>query len=132
MTRVPLTWLLEHASGTITVSMHDATGSFTKRLTFHADGSVDAEWTWTEDAGRETRDATASAPASRDSGLFATELSLSSNVSIHAPDAELAFVYDIDTVARSERGFDRTRQGSAEVRAWAFTAGRARLALRHG
>ena len=43
--------------------------------------------------------------------LFATELSLAGPVSLEPAPAAEEWRYEIETVAKSERGLDRTRQG---------------------
>ena len=70
-------------------------------------------WTW---------DPAAAEPGDR----FATELSLAGPVSGFAatPPAE-EWRFDIETVAKSERGFDRTRQGENVTLRWPVELGAA-------
>ena len=85
-----------------------------KSIRFEADGTIVATYRW-EPAGPDTR--------------FVVELSLAGRVEISAPDAE-RWRYPIDTVAKSEKGFDRTVQGVAEVVNWPGSTGRATLTVR--
>ncbi len=62
---------------------------------------------------------------------FAVELSVSAPVDIEAPGARV-WHYEIETVAKSERGFDRTRQGSAVVVEWPVARGHGSLRMRAG
>jgi len=89
-----------------------------KTLSFGADGVVRCDWQW------ETPAEIASV-----GGWFSTELSLSSPFDIDAPGAE-RWEYAIETVAKSEKGFDRTVQGTALVFRWPLTAHRASLTAR--
>jgi alpha-amylase len=80
------------------------------------DGVMRCRWQW---------------PAARfpDGAWFATELSSSAEFTIDAPGAE-QWEYPIETVAKSEKGFDRTVQGNAVVLRWPARAGEASLTLR--
>ncbi|MES2125508.1 MAG: alpha-amylase/4-alpha-glucanotransferase domain-containing protein [Gemmatimonadota bacterium] len=89
-----------------------------KVLRFDADGSVHCAWEWN-----------APADAASVGGWFSSELSVSTPLEIHAPGAE-CWEYTIETVAKSERGFDHTIQGSAFVYRWPVSAGRAELTVR--
>lgn len=60
---------------------------------------------------------------------FATELSFSEALVIEALDAT-PWEYPIETVAKSEKGFDRTVQGRAVVLTWPISAGRAAVTVR--
>ncbi|MGH7581764.1 MAG: alpha-amylase/4-alpha-glucanotransferase domain-containing protein [Gemmatimonadales bacterium] len=62
------------------------------------------------------------------SSRFATELSVSDPVTIDAPGAD-RWEYAIETVAKSERGFDRTSQGTAIVLAWPIERGEAEVTV---
>jgi hypothetical protein len=60
---------------------------------------------------------------------FTTELSLFAPLEIDcSPEAE-TWRYSIDTVAKSERGLDRTRQGESITLRWPVTAGEAEVNL---
>lgn len=60
---------------------------------------------------------------------FASELSFSTPLSVDAPGAE-RWEYPIETVAKSERGFDRVVQGTAVVLRWKASAGEAGVTVR--
>ena len=89
-----------------------------KTLRFSADGAVQCDWQWE-----------AAAELTSHGGWFSTELSISSPFDIDAPGAE-RWEYPIETVAKSEKGFDRTIQGTALVFRWPLAAGRASLTAR--
>lgn len=74
-----------------------------KTLIFHADGPLDVHWTW---EGEYPTDA-----------WFSTELSFAHVPRIVADGAE-RWDYTIETVSRSEAGFDRMTQGEAVVLRW--------------
>jgi len=76
---------------------------FSKTLVFHANGPLDVHWTWEGDEP--------------DGTWFTTELSLARLPRIAADDAE-RWDYPIETVSRSEAGFDHTVQGTAVVLRW--------------
>lgn len=90
----------------------------TKTLRIHANGSVDVEWTW-------------NAPDTAEpyGEWFSTELSFASALEIEADGADV-WDYRIETVAKSERGFDRLQQGNARVLRWPMAAGRATVSIR--
>ena len=87
-----------------------------KRLRFEADGSLTISWRWD--------------PAAGEAGdQFATELSWRRPcVSSRTPAAD-EWRYVIETVAKSERGLDRTRQGDAVVLRWPVELGGASVEL---
>lgn len=91
---------------------------FRKLITFDLVGHVSVEWQW-------------NAP---DVGLangisFTTELSLATSVEIES-DQATRWEYPIETVSRSESGFDRTEQGRAVVLSWPASQGLARVVVR--
>jgi hypothetical protein len=59
---------------------------------------------------------------------FSTELSYSADLQIDAPGAE-RWDYLIETVAKSEKGFDRMSQGHATVLRWPANAGCAQVTV---
>ena len=59
---------------------------------------------------------------------FTTELSYSIHLDLDAPGAE-GWNYPIETVAKSEKGFDRLVQGTAVVLRWRASAGKARVTV---
>ena len=87
-----------------------------KRFRFEADGDVDVAFRWSPAAG---------APGD----LFTTELSLFRPLELTAsPDAEI-WRHPVETVAKSERGLDRTWQGESVLVRWPVELGEARLRL---
>ncbi|MEO5798525.1 MAG: alpha-amylase/4-alpha-glucanotransferase domain-containing protein [Gemmatimonadales bacterium] len=101
-----------------TVSIELTRSDLVKQLHFDADGTVRCDWQWhAPDEMRST------------GGWFTTELSLSAVLEIDAPGAD-RWEYPIETVAKSEKGFDRTIQGTALVLRWPLNAGRASVTAR--
>jgi len=87
--------------------------SLVKELRIAPDGSVAISWRWTPSAAR----------------WFATELSLAAPLQALAePMAELV-TYAIETVAKSEKGFDRTCQGESLTFLWPASQGSAQLII---
>jgi hypothetical protein len=76
---------------------------------------ISSEWHWNPD--RHTMNT-----------WFTTELSFSTPLNIDAPGAE-RWDYAIETVSKSEKGFDRAVQGSAVVLRWPIAAGTARVTV---
>jgi alpha-amylase/alpha-mannosidase (GH57 family) len=90
-----------------------------KRIRFDADGRIEVRWAW---------DPAAAEPGDR----FATELSLAGPVRLVASPAPEEWRFDIETVAKSERGFDRTRQGENVTLRWPVGLGAAAVELEPG
>jgi alpha-amylase/alpha-mannosidase (GH57 family) len=87
-----------------------------KRLRFSPDGSLTVSYTWDPSAG-----------ASGD--VFATELSLFAPVEVRSePPADL-WTFPIETVAKSERGLDRTKQGESVTLRWPMHLGAAAVEI---
>jgi hypothetical protein len=88
----------------------------TKRIRFAPDGSLTVSYRWTASVGQ---------PQDR----FATELSLFAPLPLRTePSAEL-WTFPIETVAKSERGLDRTRQGESVTLRWPVDLGEATVQL---
>jgi hypothetical protein len=96
------------------VQLHLRCDDLTKTL-YVGDGTVRCEWRW--QPGPFPADA-----------WFSTELSFSSPLNIDASGAE-RWEYPIETVAKSEKGFDRLAQGTAVVLRWPASAGQARATI---
>lgn len=60
---------------------------------------------------------------------FAVELSLAHPLRLDAPDAMHVWRYDIETVGKSERGLERTRQGESLTPVFSAASGSARFEL---
>ncbi len=95
----------------------ESAAGFTKRIRFEGDGRMSVSWTWEGDAG----------PAG---SLFATELSLGGPLLLEPNPATEPWRFEIETVAKSERGLDRTRQGESVTFLWLVETGAAALELR--
>jgi hypothetical protein len=95
------------------IALAAADGSLTKELRISPDGAVEIRWQWTSAA----------------SGWFASELSLAAALPVTADPVADLVTYPIETVAKSEKGFDRTRQGESLTFLWPATLGAARLTL---
>jgi hypothetical protein len=87
-----------------------------KRIEFDHDGAVTIEFAWSPE------------PAAT---WFITELSLSRSVTLET-DAAGEWRHPIETIAKSERGLERTVQGEAVVLGWPVEAGRGRVRLAGG
>lgn len=89
-----------------------------KTLHFAADGAITCAWAW-------------QVPALPDAagGWFTSEISASAGLDFDASGATL-WQFPIETVAKSEKGFDRTIQGTATVLCWPLTAGSASVTIR--
>jgi 4-alpha-glucanotransferase len=90
--------------------------SLEKRLEFTAEGSVRVSFRWNPALGQ-----------SED--LFATELSLFSPLELRAEPPAEVWTFSIETVAKSERGLDRTRQGESVTLRWPVRLGAATLEI---
>ena len=87
-----------------------------KRIEFAADGSMTVSYQWDPTVGNPD-------------DWFATELSLFAPLEIRSdPPAEL-WSFPIETVAKSERGLDRTRQGDSVTLRWPVQLGRSGVQL---
>lgn len=109
------TWTAEPAPNAVFVRLQLA--GLQKDVTVSGDGRLDVQFRWE--------------PNERwpDDAWFTTELSLFRPLEIEAPGATW-WRYPIETVAKSEKGFDRTIQGESVTLGWAVAAGEARLTLR--
>ena len=111
---VPMSAHVTRKGDDITVVLQG--GDLEKRITFDAAGRLSVAYTWKA----------AAAPAN---SVFAPELSVARDVSIlPKPDTEV-WRYPITTVARSERGFEETVQGSSFTPRWPVRLGGSSLEL---
>jgi alpha-amylase len=106
---MPLAWNVT-AGDTVTVHLESADGSFRKELTFFRDGAVRAKFTW-------------DASAFPGDSWFTTELSLARPHALRTSPAAIVWIHPIETVAKSERGLDRTLQGTSYLVRWPVQAG---------
>jgi alpha-amylase/alpha-mannosidase (GH57 family) len=82
----------------------------TKRLRFESDGALTVRYRW---------DPSLAHP----DDLFAPELSLFAPLELHTEPTADVWTFSIETVAKSERGFDRTRQGESLTLRWPVQLG---------
>ena len=87
-----------------------------KRVEFTADGAISVSFRWDASAGHPD-------------DLFTTELSLFAPVEIRSDPAAEQWSFPIETVAKSERGLDRTRQGQSVTLRWPVRLGHAAVVL---
>ena len=88
-----------------------------KMIRFGGDGEVSVRYAW---------DPGASAP----DDLFSTEVSLAGSLEPETTPAAELWRFAIETVAKSERGLDRTRQGESLTLRWPVRLGEAAVVLR--
>lgn len=116
----PASFTIERQHDTIAIvcsfSSPDGEKTLEKRFEFAADGSLRVSYRW---------DAAVGAP----DDLFAPELSLFAPLDLRSePEADI-WTFPIETVAKSERGLDRTRQGDSVTLRWPVHLGRASVQL---
>ena len=89
----------------------------TKRIRFAEDASITVSWSW---------DPKSFDPAAR----FASECSFFRPLEIEAVPAAVKWVAPVETVAKSEKGLDRTVQGESVTLLWNASVGNAKLVVR--
>lgn len=114
-------WALEKARWTIEelpegIRVVCQLSGLDKRMLVRANGAVEATFAWERDASWPSE------------AWFTTEMSLFRELVISAPGA-LVWRYPIETVSKSERGFDHTVQGESITLAWPASAGSARVTV---
>jgi alpha-amylase len=116
--RTPCGFRIERAQDLIEIvcSFRSSTGeiSLEKRLGFAPDGSLRVSYRWDPALGQ-TED------------LFTTELSLFAALDIHSEPPADVWTFLIETVAKSERGLDHTRQGDSVTLRWPVQLGHASI-----
>lgn len=88
-----------------------------KRIRFSEDGSITVTWSW---------DGSAFDPGTR----FTSECSLFRPLELEATPGATRWVVPVETVAKSEKGLDRTIQGESVTLLWNATAGNAKVVVR--
>lgn len=88
-----------------------------KRIEFAADGSIAVSYQWAPSIGQPD-------------DFFAPELSLFAPLDIQSDPAAEIWTFSIETVAKSERGLDRTRQGESVTLRWPVHVGEATVEIR--
>jgi 4-alpha-glucanotransferase len=114
-------WAHSHCTATLTespdaIEIRLQGEGLTKLLRFSPEGALTASYTWDVSAGR---------PGDR----FSTELSLFAPLPPRSEPAAEVWTYPIETVAKSERGLDRTRQGESVTLLWPVELGAATIEL---
>jgi alpha-amylase len=89
----------------------------TKRIRFVEDGSITVSWSW---------DGAALDPGAR----FTSECSFFRPLDIETLPAATKWIAPVETVAKSEKGLDRTVQGESLTLLWNASAGNAKLVVR--
>jgi 4-alpha-glucanotransferase len=102
----------------IVCSFRNSTGetSLEKRLGFAPDGRLRVRYRWDPSVGQAN-------------DLFATELSLFAPLDLRPEPAADVWTFAIETVAKSERGLDRTRQGDSVTLRWPIHLGKASIEI---
>ncbi len=115
--RSPMRYRVEDARGAIEVVLEaEAQPGLEKRIRIAEDGALTVSYRWSPDA---------LPPGSR----FAPEISLAGPLDVGTePHADL-WRFPIETVAKSERGLERTVQGESVTPLWPAAAGSARVQL---
>ncbi len=117
----PCRFQIEHAAEAVEVrcSFAGPNGeheSLSKRLRFEADGALTVTYRWNPAVGQPD-------------DHFAPELSLFAPLELRAEPEPEIWTFPIETVAQSERGLDRTRQGESVTLRWPVHLGEALVEL---
>ena len=116
MARVAMTTVVDASDTSIRIRLTAPDKSMSKELTFFPDGGVRANFLWDS----------AAFPAD---AWFTTEVSVSRpHILRTEPKAEV-WDHPIETVAKSERGLDRTLQGTSYLVRWPISAGSGEVEL---
>ena len=116
MARVPMTAEVEVGAESVVVMLRSPDSSIAKQLTFFPAGSVRAKFSWDPSAFDEN-------------AWFTTEVSLSRPSTLSTEPKAEVWQYPIETVAKSERGLDRTLQGTSYLVRWPVRAGSGEVEL---
>jgi alpha-amylase/4-alpha-glucanotransferase-like protein len=115
--RVPFHYAVERRRGALEIAC--AAGGdgvrLSKLIRFEDGGELSVRYAWD--------------PGVAADEVFSTELSVAGQLEIEAPGGDI-WRHPIETVAKSERGLDRTRQGESLTVRWPARLGQARLELR--
>ncbi len=117
--RAPFHYAIQRRRGAMEIAC--ATGEGRERLAklirFGSDGRVTVQFAWD-----------AAAFAADD--VFSTEISLAGLMDVEATPASDQWRFEIETVAKSERGLDRTKQGESLTLRWPARLGEAAVSFR--
>ncbi|HEX5963751.1 MAG TPA: alpha-amylase/4-alpha-glucanotransferase domain-containing protein [Gemmatimonadales bacterium] len=105
----------QHDSATIVCSF-GAEAPLEKRIEFAADGSLAVAYRWDPSIGQPE-------------DFFAPELSLFAPLEVRSEPVAEVWSFPIETVAKSERGLDRTRQGDSMTLRWPVRRGHATVQM---
>jgi hypothetical protein len=106
-----MTHRVASATGRVEITLRSEDGRLEKTLTIFATGAVRASFVWD----------TTAFPG----GVwFTTELSLAREVVLDASEGAEVWQHPIETVAKSERGLERTLQGVSYLVRWPVAQGR--------
>jgi Domain of unknown function (DUF1926) len=108
--RLPLSYAVSVSTERVVVTMRASDGSFEKTVSFSPEGHVRARFVWK--------------PALFPSlSWFTTELSLDREHTVTGSSGAEVWSHPIETVSKSERGLDHTRQGVAYLVRWPVSQG---------
>jgi hypothetical protein len=114
-----LAWDVAAGGGEVRVLLTDPTdAAFRKTYVFSADGLQAVEFAW--------------GPAAEEDRCFTSEVSHRGPIAFEATPAAEVWTYPIESVAKSERGLERTLQGTATLLRWSAAAGAARVRVATG
>jgi hypothetical protein len=116
--RVSTVWQAEQSGDVVEIRCAlPGPGLLEKTLRFSTDGRIEVRYAWEAALGG-------------GEDLFAPELSLFRRLEINCdPEADV-WVHPVETVAKSERGLDRTLQGESVTLRWPLALGAARAEIR--
>ena len=114
--RSPLAFRIEQAQDEIVVEMVADDGAMRKRVRFNERGSVRVSHSWTVGAF----------PAG---AYFASEISLAAPANLTVEGGAEIWRFPIETVAKSERGLERTVQGESITLRWPIEEGEGAVTL---
>jgi len=117
--RTPFHYAVQRRRGALEIACATGEGHerLAKMIRFTSDGEVTVRYAW---------DPGASAPED----LFSTEISLAGSLEPETTPSAEPWRFAIETVAKSERGLDRTRQGESLTLRWPVRQGEAAVVLR--
>jgi 4-alpha-glucanotransferase len=117
--RSPVAYSVEPCSGGLEVvcTLGEGPARLEKRMLFGSEGRIAVSYTW--DAGVADPD-----------DLFTTELSLAGPLDVQCTPGGEEWRFDIETLAKSERGLDRTRQGESLTLRWPVHQGQTTVEIR--
>ena len=117
--RSPVAYSVEPRSGGLEVlcTLGEGAARLEKRILFTSEGQIAVSFAW--DAGVADPD-----------DIFTTELSLAGPLDVRCTPRGEEWRFDIETLAKSERGLDRTRQGESLTLRWPVHRGRTAVEIR--